>query len=685
MIEHRYIKLYGSQEEWQTALDNHELEEVAVAAITEDRTDKPDEYQYSVRETNKDNERKGEFNSSDPINYFGGLEIIWGYWGWQWSDIEYEGETLHGGQFMDVKSTTKYPDILDGYRIQHINNMTKLTPKVQEIGYFDATNVVCAREAFNIPALTRVGTGYFPNLKDGYNMFYGINKSIVGDTLYIPKIKTGPIMNNYGVLKLEEGFKIHINSEPVKIYSDNSSVYINAGVNLFDHFDGIDDLYDLSYFYTSNIHLTSEGNFVFNPKYEGDQVIILPTIYIGQNKTELTVNKPVKANSKMFASYVSGSSGGVKPVFFERVSVPDNFFSELVSPGDYDVFYGIGFTEEHPPVVFNNITYRDVYEYCSFEQPITFDCTLLKEYSEDESLSIQPFDNCSGPSLTLNNIPQGSNIAIYTNLNGFDTCVLNFNSNSTYSSFNVKAKTTVSNVTFTTKSFSCEMNLTNCTVNSQGTAAIGNMLYIEKCVVNDCIFNVNKITDARFANVYNTVCNFIDTGGKSQSSKVPIEIYDNDKEGDYSDITVNLMSATRSIDLSIENARGNQHPIVKSPVFRTYGDLGKKVNFSFNDSLEYFYAEHFNNAHIGFSILAEKNRNIKEIHFGDGIDVLNINLAQEIDTDVLMQSLNRQTRNYASGSININRIPWNKLTQVQKDRINYLFTHVTITENLENE
>ena len=148
IMEHKYIRTFSTEEDYQEALENRELEEAVVSAIIGDRDETPDEYQYSVRTTNNDNEVLGKFNHEDPIKYFGGLEIIWGYWGWRWYDVEYDGETLHGGQFDPIKDTTTYPEINDGYRLQHIDNLIARTPKVTEVGYFDASNVVSAQSAF---------------------------------------------------------------------------------------------------------------------------------------------------------------------------------------------------------------------------------------------------------------------------------------------------------------------------------------------------------------------------------------------------------------------------------------------------------------------------------------------------------------------------------------------------------
>lgn len=54
MFEHRYIKLFGTQDDYVAARDGRQFLECATAAITEDRTELNDRYQYSHRTTNSD-------------------------------------------------------------------------------------------------------------------------------------------------------------------------------------------------------------------------------------------------------------------------------------------------------------------------------------------------------------------------------------------------------------------------------------------------------------------------------------------------------------------------------------------------------------------------------------------------------------------------------------------------------
>lgn len=205
MFEHRYIRKFNTQQDYQDALDSHQFQEVNVAAVTDDRNDTPDTYQYSHRTTNGDDQILGHYNSSDPVNYFAGLEIIWGYWGWQWQDYTLDGQTLKGGKFINVKSTNRYPDIFDGYRLQHINDLTTEVAASSSrnspfmVGYFQNDNILSANNAFNRQYVYIDPRNNTWNVRSCVNMFYSdsqLSSQGVTDLYFTqPNMTSGPVFS----------------------------------------------------------------------------------------------------------------------------------------------------------------------------------------------------------------------------------------------------------------------------------------------------------------------------------------------------------------------------------------------------------------------------------------------------------------------------------------------------------
>lgn len=150
VLQHQYIRLYNTEEEYNN--DDTRPQEVCYSNIKDNTVIEDDakEYQYSIRTTNNDNKIKGKYYDTDDIRLDAGLEIIWGYFGWQWVDFELNGEILKGGNFVQSRliNTVKY--IVDSNRLQHINNFLKYVPNVKKIEEFDISNIKSASYLCNI-------------------------------------------------------------------------------------------------------------------------------------------------------------------------------------------------------------------------------------------------------------------------------------------------------------------------------------------------------------------------------------------------------------------------------------------------------------------------------------------------------------------------------------------------------
>ena len=222
VLQHQYIRLYNTEEEYNT--DNTRPQEICYSDIKDNNITEDDakEYQYSIRTTNNDNLIKGKYYDTDDIRLDAGLEIIWGYFGWQWTDFELNGETLKGGNFVQsrVMNTVKY--IADSNRLQHINDFLKYVPNVKKIEEFDISTIksasyLCNIEdrtmAFTVPAFL-FNLNNIVNTNDTLFYFNSFNVNIIceSETLQLHNIVVlnHPIFNAdnsgiKGITKIEFG------------------------------------------------------------------------------------------------------------------------------------------------------------------------------------------------------------------------------------------------------------------------------------------------------------------------------------------------------------------------------------------------------------------------------------------------------------------------------------------------
>ena len=122
ILEHKYIKLYDTQDEYEADKVNYEEVCYSIVKSAEATDDNYSEYQYSIRTTNNDNEVMGKYWDMETLDIYAGLEIIWGYFGWNITTITLLDEKLEGGNFYDTnKKMSIVKSIPDGDRLQHID------------------------------------------------------------------------------------------------------------------------------------------------------------------------------------------------------------------------------------------------------------------------------------------------------------------------------------------------------------------------------------------------------------------------------------------------------------------------------------------------------------------------------------------------------------------------------------
>ena len=165
-IEHKYITLFETQQGYDAAAPNFIEVNWSAVKDTEHPEETPVPYQPSIRPTQgyepvdnvdvfPDSSVRMLWYTHDHIYKTFFLEIIWGYYGWEWVDYEYtdldtqETTTLKGGNLYKVKESTEVPSIPDGYRLEHINNFLNSQNKVTHVCWFDTSNIKSMKNAFN--------------------------------------------------------------------------------------------------------------------------------------------------------------------------------------------------------------------------------------------------------------------------------------------------------------------------------------------------------------------------------------------------------------------------------------------------------------------------------------------------------------------------------------------------------
>lgn len=162
-----YFGVFNDNNAMEAFYQEHreELKEAYYGVLINGDTSTPDDYQYSTRTTNKDNEVLAEYNKADDHREIQFIESVWGYVGWQWETYSYNSEQLTGGHFTNFKPTTTISKVDDGWRLQHLNNFaTSIIRNLQKVEEFDRSNVKVANKSFyNSNAAYKLSLDTFPD------------------------------------------------------------------------------------------------------------------------------------------------------------------------------------------------------------------------------------------------------------------------------------------------------------------------------------------------------------------------------------------------------------------------------------------------------------------------------------------------------------------------------------------
>ena len=162
-----YFGVFNDNDAMEAFYQEHreELKEAYYGVLTNGDTSTPDNYQYSTRTTNKDNEVLAEYNKADDHREIQFIESVWGYVGWLWETYNYNSEQLTGGHFTNFKPTTTISKVDDGWRLQHLNNFASaIIPNLQKVEEFDRSNVKVANDSFYTTSVSRlVNIDIFPD------------------------------------------------------------------------------------------------------------------------------------------------------------------------------------------------------------------------------------------------------------------------------------------------------------------------------------------------------------------------------------------------------------------------------------------------------------------------------------------------------------------------------------------
>lgn len=339
-IKHKYITLFDTEEEFNAAYPDFEEVNWSDVAYPQERPDNyrtsrrlsnmyakdtPPDYKFdnvddfvpedAVREEDKtyaDAHKIATYNDEDDIRKTFFLEIVWGYSGWEWHDYERvigtdpdtEGlitETLKGGNLYKIKEIQTVPHIIDGHRLQHINDLLNSQNQVTKVAGFNTENLIAANRAFKRFSLVRTWDNvlecHFVNGYDeqgNFNYPFGYADPVTGEGLLENLVEADGLFFNNKIYMYEGDF---INTIPVVIPNitsiDRLYSYGAYTPNLrfkMENLESLTNAFKMAMFNTSTVDVNTIfiGNTLkhikdFNGMFAGASIIV-------GNDTAATVN-----------------------------------------------------------------------------------------------------------------------------------------------------------------------------------------------------------------------------------------------------------------------------------------------------------------------------------------------------------------------------------------------------------
>lgn len=146
--EHKYLTVFDNESDYTAKESTFEEVNYSVIKSPDETPENEKDYYPSHRTTNNDNKYIMKYWDSDITKTKFFLEIVWGYFGWEWNDYTYNDEVLHGGNLYKVKETNIVRSIIDGNRLYHINDFLNSQDKITTVESFDTSNIVTADRAY---------------------------------------------------------------------------------------------------------------------------------------------------------------------------------------------------------------------------------------------------------------------------------------------------------------------------------------------------------------------------------------------------------------------------------------------------------------------------------------------------------------------------------------------------------
>jgi len=279
--EHKYLTVFDNESDYTAKESTFEEVNYSVIKSPNELPENEKDYYPSHRTTNNDNEYVMKYWDSDVTKTKFFLEIVWGYFGWEWNDYTYNNKVLHGGNLYKVKETNTVRSIIDGNRLYHINDFLNSQDKITTVESFDTSNIVTADRAYkrisNIntiftstqyqntyaPLLT-LNQADYPALKSAEEMFFCNRFKIVDSTEGI-NLSMPNLISAKGFVKgawIEDNF---ILNAPLLELLDFGFHWANLkapSININDYFtaDTINNIKSWRYAFSGAVFFYPSGN-----------------------------------------------------------------------------------------------------------------------------------------------------------------------------------------------------------------------------------------------------------------------------------------------------------------------------------------------------------------------------------------------------------------------------------------
>lgn len=190
--EHKYIRFYDTETDYQNDVNNRKIEECAYSVVNQGNLVERLDYQPSHRTTNNDNLVRFEYRDKDDIRLWAGLKIIWGYFGWEQTEEYFNvgQRNIVGGRFYHLRPMVTVLTVPDLYIYNHLNGFLRNLEGIDHYEDLDFSTIYSASDL-----VKNISTCNIPkNYGNMSNLFE------IPDSEYLFNVKAGA---NFGFKTLE--------------------------------------------------------------------------------------------------------------------------------------------------------------------------------------------------------------------------------------------------------------------------------------------------------------------------------------------------------------------------------------------------------------------------------------------------------------------------------------------------